>query len=192
MKTLSPFALRLRRSILLGLVLAFGASAGSQAQGPAPDRLRTTASTGVFTLLPRQIVRLHLVDTGRPDALSSTARVELRDDRGTLLGFRTTTTLRPGSPLHLVLRSANLLGSRPSLYVRAVAVIEGAIENPLSGPVFSVEFQPDSAGSLPNLPLTVAQCPVHEGGDTTHPPFEHSCGGGGCDVTRELFLADAR
>ncbi len=183
--------LPLRRSILLVLLLAFAASAVSHAQ--APDRLRTTASTGAFTLMPRQTVRLHLVDTGRPDALPSTARIELRDDRGTLLGFRSTTNLRPGIPLHLVLRSANLLGSRPFLYVRAVAVIEGAIENPFSGPVLSVEFQPDAAGgNLPNLPLTVAQCPMHEGGDTTHPPYEHSCGGGGCDVTRELFLANPR
>jgi len=180
-------ALRLRRSFLLGLLLAFATSAASQAQ--EPDRLRTTASTGIFTLFPRQTVRIHLVDTGRSGALPSTARIELRDDRGTLLGFRSTTTLRPGSPLHLVLRSANLLGSRPFLYVRAVAVIEGPIENLLSGPVVSVEFHPDAAG---NLPITVAQCPMHEGGDTTHPPYEHSCGGGGCDVTRELFLANPR
>lgn len=176
--------LSLRRSLLLAVLLAFATSAGAEAQ--QVERLRTTASTGVFTLSPRQIVRLHLVETGRAATPPSTARIELRDDRGTLLGFRTA-ILRPGSPIHLVLRSANLLGSRPFLYVRAVAVVESAPDNLLSGPVLSVEFQSELPGSLP---LTTTQCPMHEGGDTTHPPFEHSCGGGGCDITRELFLTN--
>ncbi len=189
MKSLLPVNPRLRRSLLLGFLLAVGASTPSPAQDP--DRLRTTASSGIFTLSPRQTVRIHLVDTGRTGALASTARVELRDDRGTLLGFRTA-ILRPGSPIHLVLRTANLLGSRSFLYARAVAVIEGPIENPMSGPVFSVEIQPDASASVPSLPLTVAQCPMQNGGDTTPGPFEHSCGGGGCDVTRELFLAAPR
>lgn len=177
-------ALRLRRSFLLGLLLAFGTSAASQAQ----DHLRITASTGVFTLFPRQTVRLHLVDTGRAGALPSTARVELRDDRGTLLGFRTA-TLRPGAPIHLVLRAANLLGSRQFLYVRAVAVIEGPIENPLSGPVLSVEFQPEAPGSL--AIATGTQCPIPNMGPTTLPPFEHDCGGG-CDVVRDLVATSPR
>lgn len=189
MKSLLPATPRFRRSLLLGLLLALGASSPSPAQDP--DRLRTVASSGIFTLSPRQTVRIHLVDTGRSTALPATARVELRDDRGTLLGFRTA-TLRPGSPIHLVLRTANLLGSRSFLYARAVAVIEGPIMNPLSGPVFSVEIQPDPAVNVPNLPLKVAQCPMHNGGDTTNGPFEHSCGGGDCDVTRELFLSSSR
>jgi hypothetical protein len=180
MNTLSLLALRLRRSLLLGLLFAIGASAASQAQ----DRLRITASTGIFTLFPRQTVRLHLVDTGRPAALHSTARIELRDDRGTLLGFRTA-TLRPGAPIHLVLRAANLLGSRQFLYVRAVAVIDTGIDNLLSGPVFSVEFQPEAPGGF----LTVgAQCPIGDMGDPTHPPIEHErSGGGDCDVVLELI-----
>jgi hypothetical protein len=175
---------------LLGFLLAFGASVASQA---APvERLRTTATTGIFTLLPRQIVRLHVVDVGPTTALPSKARLELRDDRGTLLGSLRSTTLRPGTPVHLVLRSASLLGSRPFLYVRAIAIVETDPENPESSPIFSVEVHPEvPSSSSGGLSLTtVAKCPMHEGGDTTHPPFEHSCGGGDCDVTRELFLAD--
>src|SRR5262245_35220054 len=113
MTTFPLLALRFRRAIFLGLLLALGTVTAAQAQ----ERLRTTASTGVFTLLPRQIVRLHLIDVGPSSPVPTTARVELRDDRGTLLGFRTA-TLRPGLPVHLVLRAANLLGSRSSLYVR--------------------------------------------------------------------------
>lgn len=185
MKIFSPFPLPLRRSILLGLLLAFGASAASQAQ----DRLRSTASTGIFTLLPRQTVRLHLVDTGRTGTLPSAARIELRDDRGTLLGFRAA-TLRPGSPLHLVLRAANLLGSRPFLYVRAVAVIETGVDNLLSGPVFSVEFQPEGPDSLAVAAPT--QCPIANVGDPPPPHMtERSCGGG-CDLIRDLLAPGER
>ena len=55
MKSLLPVNPRLRRSLLLGFLLAVGASTPSPAQDP--DRLRTTASSGIFTLSPRQTVR---------------------------------------------------------------------------------------------------------------------------------------
>ncbi len=163
MNTHSLFTLRLRRLVLLGLLLAFGASAASQAQ----DRLRTTASTGIFTLVPRQTVRLHLVDVGRSTALPSTARLELRDDRGTLIGSLRTTTLRPGTPVHLVLRSTSLLGSRPFLYVRAVAVIETALDNPESAPIFSAEAHPEAPGGL--ALTSESKCPLHNMGDPPSP-----------------------
>lgn len=154
MKSLLPDTPRLRRSLLLGFLLAFGATA-SQAQ----ERMRTTASTGIFTLVPKQTVRLHLVDVGRSTALSSKVRLELRDDRGTLIGsLRAPATLRPGMPVHLVLRSTNLLGSRPFLYVRAIAIVESDHDNPESAPIFTVEAHPEAPGGLGLT--TEAKCPL--------------------------------
>ncbi|MEP7011800.1 MAG: hypothetical protein ABJC13_15870 [Acidobacteriota bacterium] len=184
MNTFSLFAPRLRRALLIGLLLALGASTASLAQ----DRIRTTASTGIFTLSPRQTVRLHLVDAGRTGTHPSTARIELRDDRGTLLGFRTA-TLRPGVPLHLVLRAANLLGSRPFLYIRAIAVIETGVDNLLSGPVFSAEIQSEAADSLA---ITTAQCPIANMGDPPPPHMTERDCGGGCDVIRDLLAPGER
>ncbi len=176
----APRTHRLCRPFLFGLLFAAVTASAIHAQ----ERVRTTASTGVFTLQPQQTVRLHLVDTGRTGTLPSTARIELRDDRGTLLGFRTA-TLRPGSPIHLVLRAANLLGSRPFLYVRAVAVIETGIDNFFSGPVLSVEFLPEGPSSL--VAAQGTQCPLGNMGDL--PPENkpvYTCGGG-CSVIRDLL-----
>ncbi len=157
MKSLLPDTTRLRRSILLGFLLAFGASAASQAQDP--DRVRKTASTGIFTLVPRQTVRLHLVDVGRSTALPSRVRLELRDDRGTLIGsLRAPATLRPGTPVRLVLRSTTLLGSRTFLYVRAIAIIETDLDNPESAPIFTVEAHPEAPSGLGLT--TEAKCPL--------------------------------
>lgn len=156
MKTLNDNPSRFRRSLLLGFLLALGASAASQAQDP--DRVRTTASTGIFTLVPRQTVRLHLVDVGRSTALSSRVRFELRDDRGTLIGSLRPTTLRPGTPVHLVLRSTTLLGSRPFLYVRAIAILETDLDNPESAPIFTVEAHPEAPGGM--FITTEVKCPL--------------------------------
>ncbi len=180
MNTLSPRNRLPKRFVLLGLFLAFAATSAIQAQ----DRVRTTASSGIFTLSPRQTVRLHILDSGSADARPKTARIELRTDRGVLLGFKTA-TLRPGAPIHLALRAANLLGSRPFLYVRAVAVIHSDIDDLASAPIFSFEVLPDAPGSLANP--TGTQCPVRNMGDppTPNKPV-YSCGGSGCEVIHEL------
>ncbi len=181
MKSLSPFNFCLRRSVLVGLLLVLASATQVQAQ----NRLRSTASTGIYTLLPNHTVRLHLVDVGPSTTPTSTARIELRDDRGTLLGFRTA-TLRPGSPVHLVLRAANLLGSRPFLYVRAVAVLETGIDNLKSVPIFSTEIHPEGPDDLAIDSGT--QCPMRNMGDPPTPMKPtYSCGG--CDVIHDLVAA---
>ncbi|HXU30048.1 MAG TPA: hypothetical protein VN851_05670 [Thermoanaerobaculia bacterium] len=173
MKSLSSALSPLRLPLLLGSLLALGASATAQAQ----DHLRSTASTGIFTLLPKQTVRLHLADVGRTTSTPTSARVELRDERGTLLGFRSITNLRPGVAIHLVLRSANLLGSRAFLYVRAIAITDTEIDNLASAPIFSMDLEPEGAD---NLTLNVIPpCPMFNMGDPPTPQgSQRDCGGG--------------
>ncbi len=175
MTTCSPASHPFRH---LGRVLALaGFAFALPALAAAQVHLRSTATSGLFTLLPKQTLRLHLVDVGKLSPTATSARIELRDERGTLLGFRSTTNLRPGAAIHLVLRSTSLLGSRPSLYVRAIAITETEADNLASSPIFSLDAQPEGPDNL-TIPVS-PPCPMFTMTDPPTPQgSQRDCGGG--------------
>ncbi len=116
--------------------------------------VRVTARTGVVTLLPRQTLRLHLIDAGTGAALPIQVILDLRDDKGNLL-FTTgpaPRTVRPSLPINIVLPSATLLGTSSFRYIRAQVQVDTNLDNLASVPMFSLEIQNSAFG------LTILQC----------------------------------
>jgi len=168
--------------LLLALALALSASAAAE----AAVRARVTTSTGVFTLVPRQIVRLHLIDVGTSAALPVTGRLELRNDRGVLVAASRLLTVRPGVPLNASFRTTSLLGSLTLLGVTAVAVVNTDFPNPASQLLFSVETQAETPGSFP---LKTVICPSVTMGDPPGPDGPVYSLNGECYTRLDLITA---